>query len=1067
VSAQSPSPAARARERFRARALLESQRFDEAAAAFDALLALPEATPEEAAGRLLSGLLGAPDTPMVVPAGVRPFEGRTAAVAYLLGHAARRSGEAAGALAAFERAHAAAPEAPEARYFLAVTLAELGRGAEALVHFDALAAAGAGTGTLHGLPAAYRAATLAPPAERAARLAAYERAFHARGQPAAPDELLFHGALTALDFPPPPRDTGEGSDGRNGPVFAPIGAPALPPDVVALAMTWPAGIAGPPVVVGLSAAGLVSGAPPGAPGSLRALAAPKPAHGAIGVIAADADGDGDADFAVFGPRPALVAQDATPGPPVLVPGAGPAEGGLAGDLDHDGDTDWLFVSRSASPTVWRALGPGVGRLAVRHGVVPDALGLVAARGTGAAMIYADDDPRMDVLVYGPALRLYRADRPGAFVDTTRAAGLADVGRVDRAVVVDLDADGRFDVVVADGVSTRWHRNLGGLRFGPARPLAAGATSLVEADLDLDGFADVLVFGPARAPELCRGGDAEPTCAPLTGVPPLTSPAVADLDLDGLPDLAGLGPDGLRAFAQTPRQGATALRLDLTGHASNREGLGAVVEVQTGARYARVLARGGLLHLGLGGAARADVVRVRWPTSAFQSLVEPEAGALELREPADLMGSCPYLYAWDGARFAFLGDVMGQAPIGIPVAPGVLVNADPTEPFLIPGDRVVATDGRLRLVLKEEFREVTYVDALRLEAVDRPATHTLSADGRCKAPPFPERELYASPAVRPPRAARDRDGRDVLALVLDRDDRAVGGQAGPGTQGVVAPHALELDLGPLAAGDRPILYLDGWVYWGGANTNAALFQDPARPADWPRIEVPDGRGGWRTAIADMGIPAGTTTRTIPVSLEGLVDPRDPRVRIVTSLQAYWDRAQVGLDGGAGSAAVVRRPVSVVRAELAFRGLSTRLRSGGDGQGPADWDYHRLTPALKARWGQVAGGHTPYGDVRAALADADGGMVTLDAGDELALEVDVSGLPPVLPDMRRDWLLSTVGWDKDTNMHTAGNESVGPMPYLGMPGHAHRADAPSPGQSSPRPRPPAALMVDLRLRALDGR
>lgn len=158
---------------------------------------------------------------------------------------------------------------------------------------------------------------------------------------------------------------------------------------------------------------------------------------------------------------------------------------------------------------------------------------------------------------------------------------------------------------------------------------------------------------------------------------------------------------------------------------------------------------------------------------------------------------------------------------------------------------------------------------------------------------------------------------------------------------------------------------------------------------------------------------------------------------------------------------------MRAELAFRGLSTRLRSGGDGQGPADWDYHRLTPALKARWGQVAGGHTPYGDVRAALADADGGMVTLDAGDELALEVDVSGLPPVLPDMRRDWLLSTVGWDKDTNMHTAGNESVGPMPYLGMPGHAHRADAPSPGQSSPRPRPPAALMVDLRLRALDGR
>ncbi|MCK6572732.1 FG-GAP-like repeat-containing protein [Myxococcota bacterium] len=517
VSAPSPSPASRARERFRARALLESQRFTEAAAAFDALLAQPEATPEDAAGRLLSGLLGAPDTPIEVPPGVRPFEGRTAAVAYLLGHAARRSGDAAGALAAFERAHAMAPEAPEARYFLAVNLAERGRGAEALVHFDALAGVGARTGTLHGLPAMYRAATLAPPAERAARLAAYERAFHERGQPAAPDELLFHGSLTALDFPPPPRGAGEGGDGTPPPVFAPRAAPALPGDLVALAVTWPAGIAGPPVIVGLNTAGLVAGASPGAPGHAPPRTVPARA---TGVIAADADADGDADFGVFGPRPALVAQDATPGPPVLVPGAGPAEGGLAGDLDHDGDTDWLFVSRSGPPTVWRALGPGVGRLAVRHGVAPDALGLVAARGAGAAMIYADDDPRVDVLIYGPALRLYRADRPGAFVDTTRAAGLADAGRVDLLVVVDLDADGRFDVVVADGTTTRWHRNLGGLRFGPARPLAAGATALVEADLDSDGFVDVLVSGPARPPELCRGGDAAPSCAPLTGLPPL-------------------------------------------------------------------------------------------------------------------------------------------------------------------------------------------------------------------------------------------------------------------------------------------------------------------------------------------------------------------------------------------------------------------------------------------------------------------------------------------------------------------------------------------------------------------
>jgi hypothetical protein len=118
----------------------------------------------------------------------------------------------------------------------------------------------------------------------------------------------------------------------------------------------------------------------------------------------------------------------------------------------------------------------------------------------------------------------------------------------------------------------------------------------------------------------------------------------------------------------------------------------------------------------------------------------------------------------------------------------------------------------------------------------------------------------------------------------------------------------------------------------------------------------------------------------------------------------------------------------------------------------------------RWGQVAGGHTAYGDVRAALLAADDDLVTLDAGDELSLSFDVSGLPPPAPMMRRDWLLTTSGWDKDTNMHTAGNESVGPLPFQGMPGHPY-ASGDRPPVRTARPRAPAPLMVDLRLRALD--
>lgn len=1057
----SVAPADVPRARFRARALLEAGRFDEAAAAFDALLGTPAPQPVDAAGALLARWLGHPEGRLTPPAGAQAFAGRGAAVDYLLGHFARRAGRPEEARQRFEQARTAAPDAPEATYWLAITLADdLARPDDAWPLFEALAAQGPATGTLHALPAMYRAAMLSPAAERPARLAEYQRAFQARGQAATPDEVLFHGALTALDVPPPAPTT---TTGVPVPVFTRRPLAGLPPlRGEALAVSFPAGIAGPPRLHVATAKGLLSVTPAGV-STLTPLTGP-----ATGLTAADADGDGDPDLALLGRQAGLLPTDATAGGVVTWPGLRAADAALPLDVDHDGDLDWLFTRADAPPVLLRALGPGVGRLAMRFAAEPGAAGLAGATGVaGAAAILADDDPRVDLVTFGSTLGLWRADRPGVFVDVTPRSGLA--GAAGTVVVEDFDADGRFDVVSSGPNGTWLHRNLGGLRFAPGVRLAEAADWLVSGDFDADGRLDFVAARRKGPPSLCRGGSAAGgfDCAPIAGLEALRAPVAADLDENGSLDLAGFDDAGLFVLANTPRPDAHVLRLDLSGHASNREGVGVVVEVQSGDRYQRHLSRPGVWPIGLGTARQADVLRLRWPTSASQSLLDVAEGALALREPADLMGSCPYLYAWNGRRHVFLGDVMGQAPIGIPVAPGVLVNADPTEPFLISGENLAVEDGRVRMVLKEEFREITYVDALQLQALDRPlglGVH-VCADGRCKAPPFPERPLYVSAAVRPPRAAVDASNRDVSALLATADGQAVSGVATPGTPGVVATHTLTLDLGPIAATDRPVLYLDGWVFWGGANTNAALFQDPERPALWPQVEVPDGRGGWRVVVPDMGIPAGTTTRGIPVPLTGLLNLEDPRVRISTNLQAYWDRALVGLDGGDALARVHLRPVPVATAVLGYRGLSTRLRNGGDGQGPADWDYERLTAPLDVRWGQVAGGHTAYGDVRATLLAADDDLVTLDAGDELSLSFDVSGLPPPAPGMRRDWLLTTSGWDKDTNMHTAGNESVGPLPFQGMPGHPYAAGE-RPAAKTPRPRAPQPLMVDLRLRALDG-
>ena len=40
------------------------------------------------------------------------------------------------------------------------------------------------------------------------------------------------------------------------------------------------------------------------------------------------------------------------------------------------------------------------------------------------------------------------------------------------------------------------------------------------------------------------------------------------------------------------------------------------------------------------------------------------------------GSCPYLYAWDGNQFKFVTDILGAAPLGLPLNSTRCVEARP-------------------------------------------------------------------------------------------------------------------------------------------------------------------------------------------------------------------------------------------------------------------------------------------------------------------------------------------------------------------------------------------------------
>lgn len=127
-------------------------------------------------------------------------------------------------------------------------------------------------------------------------------------------------------------------------------------------------------------------------------------------------------------------------------------------------------------------------------------------------------------------------------------------------------------------------------------------------------------------------------------------AMADYDRDGFLDLFvtnGAGPppfsDGPHQLFRNAGNGNHWLELDLHGSASNRDGIGAMVTVETAGKVQTRVQSGGMhsfsqnharLHFGLGGHGKADRVMIRWPSGAVQELRDvPADRILPVQEPA--------------------------------------------------------------------------------------------------------------------------------------------------------------------------------------------------------------------------------------------------------------------------------------------------------------------------------------------------------------------------------------------------------------------------------------------------
>lgn len=416
----------------------------------------------------------------------------------------------------------------------------------------------------------------------------------------------------------------------------------------------------------------------------------------MAVIAADFDNDGFVDLLVTGYGRAILFrnkgdgtfEDVTAKAGINVDGWSISSAWL--DYDRDGCLD-LFVGRYVKfDPQYRAFYPAdnypgpldyeadTNRLYHNNcnGTFTDVtdksgIGAYKGRTMGVTAADYDGDGYPDIFVANDKTEnfLFHNKRDGTFEEVAADLGVAygQNGEMTSAmgpVFADLGNNGRLDLWVTDSKYNRLLRNTGKSAFVDTSASAGISTASAQYvswgsgiyDFDNDGLLDILIFHGGlihmvpQEHSLFRGlGEAKFADVSRRAGPALDTKTVArgacfaDYDSDGKVDafVVNLGSTGTLVHNITSTNNHW-LAVKLKGTKSNRDGIGAQVEVTAGARHQTAQRVGGSgylsqndsrLHFGLGSATKADKITVRWPSGRNQVLRDVTADrVLTIKEP---------------------------------------------------------------------------------------------------------------------------------------------------------------------------------------------------------------------------------------------------------------------------------------------------------------------------------------------------------------------------------------------------------------------------------------------------
>ena len=314
----------------------------------------------------------------------------------------------------------------------------------------------------------------------------------------------------------------------------------------------------------------------------------------------------------------------------------------------------------------------------------------SAKTLGVTMLDFDADGWMDLFVANDTQpdQLHRNKGDGTFEDIGVLAGVAfsdaGVARAGMGVdAIDYDRSGRPDLVIghfSTEMMALYHNEGNGLFIDEAPRSAIGRATLLSLtfgcfffDVDLDGWPDIFAANGhiddevervqsrvtyAQRPQLFRnieqGGfeeiiapDGSALQRPIVG----RGAAYADADLDGDLDVLVTANGGqARLLRNDGGNSNHVLRVHTVGTTSNRDGIGARVEVTSGGDTRWQTVKTGSSYLsqseltltfGLGPAANTSTVRVAWPSGQVDTLDGIDADqTITIEEGAGLIEAMP-------------------------------------------------------------------------------------------------------------------------------------------------------------------------------------------------------------------------------------------------------------------------------------------------------------------------------------------------------------------------------------------------------------------------------------------